>query len=68
VVVASAAEAEIGAMYLNAMDGVNITNILWEIGHSQPATPMHTDNTTAHGIIRGTCKQQRSKAKYMRLY
>jgi hypothetical protein len=29
---------------------------------------MQTDNTTAHGILRGTCKQQRSKAIDMRFY
>jgi hypothetical protein len=67
-VVASAAEAEIGALFLNAKEGVNIRNILKEMGHPQPATPMQTDNTTAHGILRGTCKQQRSKAIYMRFY
>jgi hypothetical protein len=67
-VVASAAEAEIGALFLNAKEGVNIRNILKEMGHPQPATPMQTDNTTAHGILRGTCNQQRSKAIYMRFY
>jgi hypothetical protein len=67
-VVASAAEAEIGALFLNAKEGVNIWNILKEMGHPQPATPIQTDNTTAHGILRGTCKQQRSKAMYMRFY
>jgi hypothetical protein len=68
VVVTFAAEAEIGALYLNAKEGVNIRNILWEMGHPQPATPMQTDNATAHGILRGTCKQQRSEAIYMRCY
>jgi hypothetical protein len=64
----SAAEAEIAALFLNAKEGVNIRNILQEMGHPQPATLMQTDNTTAHGILRGTCKQQRSKAIYMRFY
>jgi hypothetical protein len=64
----SAAEAEIAALFLNAKEGVNIRNILQEMGHPQPATPMQTDNTTAHGILRGTCKQQRSKAIDMRFY
>jgi hypothetical protein len=32
-VVASAAEAEIGALFLNAKEGVNIRNILKEMGH-----------------------------------
>jgi hypothetical protein len=55
-VVASAAEVEIGALFLNAKEGVNIRNILREMGHPQPATPLQTDNTTAHTILRGTCK------------
>jgi hypothetical protein len=67
-VVASAAEAEIGALFLNAKEGVDIRNILKEMGHSQPATPIQTDNTTAHVILRGTCKQQRSKSIDMRFY
>jgi hypothetical protein len=67
-VVSSAVEAEIGALFLNAKEGVNIRNILQELGHRQPATPMQTDNTTAHGIRSGTCKQQRRKAIYMRFY
>jgi hypothetical protein len=50
----SATEAEIAALFLNAKEGVNIRNILQEMGHPQPATPMQTDNTTAHGILRGT--------------
>jgi hypothetical protein len=59
-VVASAAETEMGALFLNAKEGINIRNILREMGHPQPATPLQTDNTTAHAILRGTCKQQRS--------
>jgi hypothetical protein len=53
---------------LNAKEGVSIRNILKEMGHPQLATPMQTYNTTAHGILRGTCKQQRSKAIDMRFY
>jgi hypothetical protein len=68
IVVASAAEAEIGALCLNAKEGINIQNILKEMGHPHPATPMQTNNTTAHGIIRDMCKQQCSKTKDMRFY
>jgi hypothetical protein len=67
-VVASAAEAEIGALFFNAKEGVNIQNILKEMVHPQPATPMQTDNTTDNGILRGACTQQRSKSIDMRLY
>jgi hypothetical protein len=38
------------------------------MGHPQPTTPMHTDNTTTYGILRGTCKQQGVNVIYMRLY
>jgi hypothetical protein len=65
-VVASAAEEEIGALFLNAKEGVNIRNILKEMGHPQLATPMQRDNTTVYGILHDTCKQQRSKAIDMR--
>jgi hypothetical protein len=67
-VVVSAAETEIGSLFLNAKEGVNTRNILSEMGHPQPAIPMQTNNTTAHGILHRTCKQQRRKAMDMRLY
>jgi hypothetical protein len=67
-VVASAAEAEMGALFLNAKEGANIKNILRDMGYPHPATPLQTDNTTAHAILRGTCKQQRSKAIDMCFY
>jgi hypothetical protein len=52
--VASAVEAEMGALFLNTKEGVNIQNILAEMGHPQPATSIQTDNTTTHNILRGT--------------
>jgi hypothetical protein len=61
-VVASAAEAEMSALFLNAKEGVNIRNILAEMGHPQLATPLQTYNTTAHTILCGMCKHQCSKA------
>jgi hypothetical protein len=67
-VVAGAADAEMGALFLNTKEGVNIRNILREMGHPHPVTPLQTDNTMAHAILRGTCKQQRSKAIDMRFY
>ena len=65
---ASAAEAEVGALYMNAQEAIAIRNCLIELGHPQPATPMKTDNSTAHGILTGTIKQKRSKAIDMRFY
>ena len=50
-VMSSAAEAELGALYVNAQKGVEICNILQELGHCQPPTPIQTNNSTAESII-----------------
>jgi hypothetical protein len=50
-VMSSAAEAELGAQYLNARKAVYLRQILTEMGHPQPRTLIQTDNTTAEGII-----------------
>jgi hypothetical protein len=67
-VMSSAAEAEIGALYLNAKEATVIRTTLTEMGHPQPATPMETDNSTACGIMNCTVKQVGSKAIDMRFY
>jgi hypothetical protein len=46
-VMSSAAEAEIGAVFINAKEGAVLRTTLEELGHKQPPTPMETDNTTA---------------------
>ena len=50
-VMSSAAEAELGALFINAKEAVHIRRILTEIGHPQPRTPIQTDNSTAEGVI-----------------
>jgi hypothetical protein len=35
---------------------------LSEMGHPQPATPLETDNSTAHGILCAQVRMKRSKA------
>ena len=67
-VMASAAEAEVGALYTNAQEILPMRQCLEELGHKQPATPLKTDNSTAQGIINNTMKQKRSKAMDMRFY
>ena len=64
-VMASAAEAELGALYTNAQEALPMRQCLEELGHKQPATPLKTDNSTAQGIINNTMKQKRSKAMDM---
>jgi hypothetical protein len=67
-VVAIAVDAEMGALFLNAKEGVNIWNILAEMGHPQPVMLLQTDKTTTQNILRGTCKQKYSEAIDMRFY
>ena len=67
-VLASAAEAELGALFDNCKEAIPIRTMLEEIGHPQPPTPVKTDNSTATGIIHRTVKQRRSKAIDMRFY
>ena len=55
-VAASAAEAELGALFLNRQEAKVIRLILAKSGHPQPPTPMHVDNTTTVGIVNNTTK------------
>jgi hypothetical protein len=64
-VVSSAAEAEIGAVFINAKEGAVLRTALEELGHTQPPTPMETDNTTATGYSNGTIEQKCTKAMDM---
>ena len=67
-VMSSAAEAELGALFINAKKGVEIRNILEEMGHEQPRTPIQTDNLTAEGIINARIQPKRTKAMDMRFH
>ena len=64
----SAAEAELGALYINAREAVYIRLILERMGHPQTATPIQTDNSTAAGVINNTIQPKRTKAMDMRFY
>jgi hypothetical protein len=67
-VVASAAESEVGACFHNAQSGAPLRVTITELGHTQPPTPLRTDNSTAFGILNKTIKQKRSKAMDMRYH
>jgi hypothetical protein len=47
----SAAEAELGALFINAIEAMHMQRILSEMGHPQPQTPIQTDNLTREGVI-----------------
>ncbi len=67
-VAASAAEAELGALFLNAQEAKVLRITLAELGHPQPPTPIHIDNTTTVGIVNNTIKQQWSRAMEMQYF
>lgn len=67
-VMASAMEAKIAALYLNATLIIEYRRTLQEMGHPQPPTVIQTDNKTAHSILTGTMKQKRSKSIDMRFH
>jgi hypothetical protein len=67
-VVASTAEAELGALFLNCKQAKKIRLTLEEMSHPQPPTPIHCDNSTTVGIANNTVKQQRSCSMEMRFF
>ena len=67
-VMSSAAEAELGALYINCREAIPARQLLEEMGHKQPPTPMQTDNTTALGVITNTINPKRTKAMDMRFH
>ena len=67
-VMSSAAEAELGALYINAREALPMRVTLWEMGHEQPPTPIQTDNTTALGVVTNNIQPRRMKAMDMRYH
>ena len=67
-VMASAAEAELSALYLAAREMVPLRNTLAEMGWPQPKSPVQTDNSTAVGFTNDTIITRRIKMLCMRLH
>ncbi len=67
-VVASAAEAGLGALFLNCKQATIFRLTLKEMGHPQPPTPIPCDNSTAVGIANNKVKRQRSRSMEMRFF
>ena len=56
-VAASATEAELGPLFLDVQEARILQLTLYEMGHPQPQTPVHVDNTLCVGIINITTKR-----------
>ena len=65
---ASAAKAELGALFVNAKRARVMRLVFLELGHTYPPTPIYTDNTAAVGIVNSTIKGQRSKFTEVRYF
>ena len=64
-VMTSAADAKIGALFANTRLAIPIRNLLAEIGHPQPPTPVQTDNTTALGFVTKNLNPKATKSTDM---
>jgi hypothetical protein len=67
-VMASAAKAELSALYLNAKEAVYLRQILIKMGHPQPQAPIQTDNATAEGVTNKKIQPKCTKAMYLRFH
>ena len=61
-VVASAVEAETGGLFHNAQTILHIRMLLDALGHSQPPTPLKTDNSTANVFVNKSLCRRKSKS------
>ena len=62
----SASEAETAALFYNCKTAAPLRVTLAEMGHSQPKTPVTTDNSTAQGLITKTMIPKAAKSYDMR--
>ena len=66
--VASAAEAELGALYHNCQTGIIFCQRLEAMGHKQSKTPVHCNNTTTVCTANNAVKQHRLQSMEMRFF
>ena len=60
----SAVEAELVAFFLNTQQARILRLILHEMGHPQPPSLIHIDNSTCIGIVNNTQKWSKSRAMH----
>ena len=64
----SAAEAELGALYINACEVFPQWHLLIEMGHPQPLMPIQIDNSAALGVVTNTIQPKEAKAMDMKFH
>ncbi len=65
IVMSSAAEAELGALFLNVKEAVYLQQILTKMSYPQPRTPIQTNNTMAEGVINNKFQPKQTKVMDM---
>ena len=64
----SAAEAELGALFIYCKLAVPSRKTLEELGHPQPKTPMQMDNSTANGLLNNKIIPKPTKSINMKFH
>ena len=67
-VLTSAAEAELAVLFNNGQEAAIIRQILLEMGHLQPPTPVKTDNSTTDGIANRSVISRKTRLMDIRIY
>ena len=67
-VMSCAAEAELGALFVNFRESIPERQDLEIMGHKQPPTPMQTDNTTDLGVVTNNIASKRLNSMDMKLH
>jgi hypothetical protein len=67
-VMSLAAEAKLGALFINAKTAVSMQCTLKEMEHPQTCTPIQTDNLTAHALLINKIMPKALKAIDMRFH
>jgi hypothetical protein len=67
-VMSSAAEAELGALFIKAKMAVSMQRTLKEMGHPQTCTPIQTSNLTAHALLSNKSLPNALKAMDMQFH
>jgi hypothetical protein len=68
VVMASAAESELAALFITAREMIPHRQTLIDMGWPQPQSPIQTDNSTAAGVVNNTIVPRRSKMMDMHFW
>ena len=67
-VISSAAEANLGTLFINCHEANPARHPLKEMGHKQPHIPMQTDNTTALCVVTNNIASKRLKSMDMKFH